>query len=38
MLHAYKINFSINNIKYNFRVEPPFEFLNILKEKYLKIF
>ena len=38
MLHAYKINFSINGIKYNFSAEPPLAFKNILKEKYLKIF
>ena len=38
MLHAYKINFSINGTKYNFSAEPPLAFNNILKEKYLKIF
>ena len=38
MLHAYKINFSINGIKYNFSAEPPPIFKNALKEKYLKIF
>ena len=38
MLHAYKINFSIANTKYNFCVEPPMAFKKILKEKYLKIF
>ena len=38
MLHAYKINFSINGTKYNFSAEPPLTFKNILKEKYLKIF
>ena len=38
MLHAYKINFSINGIRYNFIAEPPSSFKNILKEKYLKIF
>ena len=38
MLHAYKINFSIAGIKYNFSVDPPLVFKNILKEKYLKIF
>tara|TARA_B100001123_G_scaffold437480_1_gene569792 strand:- start:182 stop:1093 length:912 start_codon:yes stop_codon:yes gene_type:complete len=37
MLHAYKINFSISDIKYNFTAEPPQSFKNILKEKYLKI-
>ena len=38
MLHAYKINFSIDGTKYNYSVEPPFAFKNILKEKYLKIY
>ena len=38
MLHAYKIKFSIAGTKYNFSAEPPIEFKNILKEKYLKIF
>ena len=38
MLHAYKINFSIAGIKYNFSAEPPVVFRNTLKEKYLKIF
>ena len=38
MLHAYKINFSINGIRYNFVAEPPSSFRNNLKEKYLKIF
>ena len=37
MLHAYKINFSINNIKYKFRAELPEIFKNTLKEKFLKI-
>ena len=37
-LHAYKINFSINNIKYNYYAEPPIAFKKMLKEKYLKIF
>tara|TARA_B100000029_G_scaffold377515_1_gene372236 strand:- start:3048 stop:3956 length:909 start_codon:yes stop_codon:yes gene_type:complete len=36
-LHAYKINFSINNIKYNYYAEPPSTFKKALKEKYLKI-
>ncbi len=36
MLHAYKINFSINNIKYNFKADLPKDFLEILNEKYLK--
>ena len=38
MLHAFKINFSIANVKYNFRAEPPFYFKNFLREKYLKNF
>ena len=38
MLHAYKINFSIDGTKYNFTAELPISFKNILKEKYLKIF
>ena len=38
MLHAYKINFSIAETKYNFSAEPPLEFKNFLKEKYLKIY
>ena len=38
MLHAYKINFSIDGVKYNFFAELPIHFKNFLKEKYLKIF
>jgi len=38
MLHAYKISFLINEEKYNFSIEPPDCFKNILKEKYLKSF
>ena len=38
MLHAYKINFSINNVKYNFSANPPEIFTKFLKEKYLKIY
>jgi len=38
MLHAYKINFSIAGVKYNFLAELPLPFKNTLKEKYLKIF
>ena len=38
MLHAYKINFSIGNIKYSFCADPPITFKKVLKEKYLKIF
>ena len=38
MLHAYKINFSINEVKYNFSANPPQLFEKFLKEKYLKIY
>lgn len=38
MLHAYKINFTINGMKYNFFAEPPIHFKNFLKEKYLRTF
>ena len=38
MLHAYKINFSIDSLKYNFLAEPPEIFTNFLEEKYLKIY
>jgi len=38
MLHAYKINFSIADLRYNFTADPPQEFKNALKEKYLKIY
>jgi len=38
MLHAYKINFSIAGVKYNFTAEPPSNFMNFLNKKYLKIF
>ena len=38
MLHAYKINFSIADLKYNFSADLPESFKNTLKEKYLKIF
>ena len=37
MLHAYKINFSINSVKYSFLARPPAEFEKSLKEKNLKI-
>ena len=37
MLHAYKINFSIAGVKYNFTAQPPSSFMNFLNEKYLKI-
>ena len=36
MLHAYKINFSIEGIKYKYSAELPLAFKKILKEKYLK--
>jgi len=38
MLHSYKINFSINETKYSFKVDPPNDFLKTLKEKNLKIY
>ena len=38
MLHAYKINFSIDGTKYNYSAEPPSAFKKVLREKYLKIF
>jgi len=38
MLHAYKIKFSINNIKHNYLAEPPAAFKKIINEKYLKIY
>jgi len=38
MLHAYKIIFTVNNIKYNFSAEIPDDFKYTLKQKYLKIF
>ena len=38
MLHAYKINFSIANTKYNFSAPLPETFKKALKEKYLKTF
>ena len=38
MLHAYKINFSIDGVKYNFLADLPSAFKKKLKEKYLKIF
>ena len=38
MLHAHKINFSIDGKKYNFSAELPSAFIKVLKEKYLKIF
>ena len=38
MLHAYKINFSIAETRYNFSATLPLTFVNTLKEKYLKIF
>ena len=38
MLHAYKINFSIDTIKYNFLAQPPEIFTKFLQEKFLKIY
>jgi len=38
MLHAYKINFSINDQKYKFSAELPDYFKKALNEKYLKIY
>ena len=38
MLHAYKIHFLINGVKYNFLAEPSFDFKKTLKEKFLKIY
>ena len=37
MLHAYKINFSINKLKYNFLCDPSDDFKKIIKEKHLRI-
>jgi len=37
MLHAHKISFTINNIKYNFTANIPKDFENMIKQKYLKI-
>ncbi len=37
MLHAYKMSFSINNIKYNFTASISKDFEYTLKKKYLKI-
>jgi len=36
MLHAFKINFTINEERYEFVAEPPDSFKKMLKEKYLK--
>jgi len=38
MLHAFKINFSINNIKYSFTAKPSDYFEKTINEKYLKTF
>tara|TARA_B100001123_G_scaffold424416_1_gene535870 strand:- start:106 stop:1014 length:909 start_codon:yes stop_codon:yes gene_type:complete len=38
MLHANKINFSINDIKYSFSAELPMAFRKALNERYLKNF
>ena len=37
MLHAYKINFSIANTKYNYSADPPSYFQKTLNQKFLKI-
>ena len=37
MLHAYKIIFTINSVKYNFSADIPEDFENMIKQKYLKI-
>jgi 23S rRNA pseudouridine955/2504/2580 synthase len=37
MLHAYKINFSINEKKFSYVIDPPTDFIRTLDEKYLKI-
>ena len=36
MLHAYKISFSLDNVRYNFLAEIPNDFILMLKKKYLK--
>ncbi len=38
MLHAYKINFSIDKVKYKFSANLPEIFTKFLKEKYLRIY
>ena len=38
MLHAHKIYFKINDLKYNFTAEIPEYFNRFLKEKHLKIY
>ena len=38
MLHAHKIHFKINNLKYNFTADIPEYFNKFLKEKHLKIY
>jgi 23S rRNA pseudouridine955/2504/2580 synthase len=38
MLHAYKISFSINNVRYKFTADPPIKFKSFMDEKYLKIY
>ena len=38
MLHAHKIKFSIDGVRYNFCAETPEIFKQTLKEKYLKIY
>ena len=36
MLHAHKISFTIDNVKYNFAAKIPNDFDYVLKKKYLK--
>ena len=36
MLHAYSINFSINNKKFKYKADIPLDFKKLLKEKYLR--
>ena len=36
MLHAYKISFTLNSIKYNFSAGIPRDFEHVIKKKYLK--
>ena len=38
MLHAYKINFSISELRYSFFAELPASFKNTLREKHLRNF
>ena len=36
MLHAHKISFTIDNVKYNFSAKIPKDFEYAIKKKYLK--